>query len=64
MVALSAQHNTAQKSNVKRTQFCFCTHLLVSAGAIQNALIGVTAGEGCDGWRGMCLAGTGEGTTL
>lgn len=58
MVALSAPHNTAQKSKVKRTQLCFLTHLLVSSGPIQNALISAVAGEG------MCLAGTGEGTCL
>lgn len=47
MVALSAPHNTAQKSKVKRTQFCFGTHLLVSSGPIQIALISAAAVEGC-----------------
>lgn len=47
VVALSAAHNTAQKSKVKRTQFCFHTHLPVSSGPIQNALISAVAGEGC-----------------
>jgi len=47
VVALSAPHNTAEKSKVKRTRFCFCAHLLVSPDLIQNALISAVTGEGC-----------------